>query len=143
MLLKLWEECLKESLDAETRSRIIGCKGQMKTFNFFFGVCLGQRHYSLTDNLSKTLQNEKMSAVSGQRLASLIAKTIQSMGNDSDFDLFYQAVSKKAKKLMIVDCPENDASEITLSCSSLVAMRKCLMQLSHTTQLPNYSQRTL
>ena len=76
LLLKLWDECLKESLDAETRSRIIGCKAQMKTFNFFFDLCLSQRHCSLTDNLSKILQKEKMPAVSGQRLASLTAKTI-------------------------------------------------------------------
>ena len=34
LLLKLWDECLKESLDAETSSRIIGCKAQMKKFNF-------------------------------------------------------------------------------------------------------------
>ena len=101
MLLKLWDECLKESLDVENRSRIIGCKAQMKTFNFFFGYSLGQRHYNLTDNLSKTLQKEKMSAVSGQRLASLTVKTIKSMRNDSDFDLLYQTVSKKTEKMMI------------------------------------------
>ena len=87
LLLKLWDECLKEFLDAETRSRIIGCKAQMKTFNFFFVVCLGQRHYSLTDNLSKPLQKEKMSAVSGKCLASLTAKTIQNTRNDSHFIL--------------------------------------------------------
>ena len=40
-----------------------------------------------------------MSAVSRQPLASLIAKTIQSMGNHSDFDLFYQTVSKKAETI--------------------------------------------
>ena len=77
----------------------------MKTFNFFFGLCLGQRHYSLTDNLSKTLQKEKMSAVSGQRLASLTAKTIQSIRIDSDFDLFYQTVSKKAEKIYDLNEP--------------------------------------
>ena len=70
----------------------------METFNFFFRLCLGQRHYSLTDNLSKTLPKEKMSAASGQRLAFLTAKTIQSMRNDSNFDLFYQRVSKKAER---------------------------------------------
>ena len=42
-----------------------------------------------------------MSADSGQRLASLGAKTIQNMRNDSDFDLFYQTVSKKAEKTVI------------------------------------------
>ena len=82
LLLKLWNESLKESLNAETRSRIIGCKAQIKTFNFFFGLCLGQRHYSLTDNSSKTMQKEKMSAVSGQRLASLTAKAIENMRKD-------------------------------------------------------------
>ena len=69
-LWKLWDVCLKESLDAETRSRIFGGKAQMKT----------------------------MSAVSGQHLASLAPKTIQSMRNNSDFDLFYQTVSKKAEQ---------------------------------------------
>ena len=59
LLLKLWDECLKASLDVETRSRVIGCKAQVKTFNFFFGVCFGQRHCSLTDNLSKTLQRRR------------------------------------------------------------------------------------
>ena len=99
LLWKLWDECLKGSLDTETRYRTIACKVQMKTFNFFFSLCLGQRHDSLTDNLSKTLQKEKMSTISGQRLASLTAKTIQSISNDSDFDLFYQAVSKRAEKI--------------------------------------------
>ena len=37
-----------------------------------------------------------MSAISGQRLASLTSKTIQSMRNNVDFDLFYQKFSKKA-----------------------------------------------
>ena len=41
LLLTLWDECLKESLDAETKSRIIGCKAQMKTFNFYFGLLPG------------------------------------------------------------------------------------------------------
>ena len=41
-----------------------------------------------------------MSAVSGQRLASLTTKTIQSMRNYSDFDLFYR-LAKKQKELMI------------------------------------------
>ena len=59
----------------------------------------------MTDNLSKELQKEKMSAVSGQSLASLTAKTIQSMRNNSDFDLFYQTVSKKAEKIDDLDKP--------------------------------------
>ena len=105
LLLKLWDECLNESFDVETRSRITGCKLQIKTFNFFFVLYLGQRNYRMTDNLSKELQKEKMSAVSGQSLASLTAKTIQSMRNNSDFDLFYQTVNKKAEKIDDLDKP--------------------------------------
>ena len=40
-----------------------------------------------------------MSAVSGQRLTSSTTKTILSMRNDSDFDLFYQTVCKKTEKV--------------------------------------------
>ena len=40
-----------------------------------------------------------MSAVNGQSLASLTAKTIQSMRNNSDFDLFYQTVGKRAERI--------------------------------------------
>ena len=89
-------------LETETRSRIIGRKTQMKIFNFFFDLYLGQRHYSLTDDLSKTLQKVRISAVSGQCLTSFGAKTIQNMKNDSDFDLFYQSVSKKAERFDIL-----------------------------------------
>ena len=98
MLLKSWNECLKESLDAETRSKTIGFEAQMKTFNFFFGFYLGQGHYSLTDNLSKILQKEKISTVSGQGQASLTAKIIQSIRND----LFYETFSKKAEEKMMI-----------------------------------------
>ena len=53
----------------------------------------------MTDNFSKVSQKEKMSDVSGQQLASMTAKTIQSMRNDLNFDLFYQTVSKKAERI--------------------------------------------
>ena len=53
----------------------------------------------MTDNFSKVSQKGKMSDVSGQQLASMTAKTIQSMRNDLNFDLFYQTVSKKAERI--------------------------------------------
>ena len=37
-LLQLWEECLKEKLDQETKARIVGCKSQMEFFNIFFSA---------------------------------------------------------------------------------------------------------
>ena len=78
-LQKLWGVCLDEKLDTDTRSCIIGCQMQMESFSLYFGLLLSHRIYSLTDNLSKTLQKEKMSALSSQRLANLTTETIQGM----------------------------------------------------------------
>lgn len=100
-LQKLWEICLAEKLDSETRSRIIGCQSQMESFSFFFGLLLSHILYSLTDNLSKTLQQEKMSALNGQRLANLTIKTLQGMRKAEDFKLFFESVIQKAKKLNV------------------------------------------
>ena len=40
LLLKLQDECLKETVDAKNRPRVIGCKAQMKTLNFLFDFAL-------------------------------------------------------------------------------------------------------
>ena len=104
-LQSLWDICLTENLTREVRSRIIGCQAQMKSFSFFFGLCLGQRLFSLTDNLSKTLQKENMSAVSGHRLAMLTKKTLEGMRTGENFKLFYDTVSKKATQKSQVATP--------------------------------------
>ena len=48
-LLQLWEECLKEKLDQETKARIVGFKSQMESFYFFFGIFF----HAKTGTLSK------------------------------------------------------------------------------------------
>ena len=65
-LLKFWKERLEEKLDAEPKSRIIGYKKQIESFKFYFGLQLGRKLYAHTDNLSKTLQQEKMSTIKGR-----------------------------------------------------------------------------
>ena len=46
-LYKLWEECLTEpELTKEVKSRIIGCKSQMESFDLYFGLKLGKLLYS-------------------------------------------------------------------------------------------------
>ena len=75
----LWYSCLQKSLQADVKAWIIGCKTQMK---ILFGLQLARRLYSFTDNLSGTLQKEKMAAISGKWLADLTTKTFQSMRND-------------------------------------------------------------
>ena len=84
ILMQLWDLCLSEPLATEVKARIIGCKKQMSFFSFFFGLYLGQRLFMITDNLSKTLQYEKMSAVSSKNCASLTIKTFQGMTNSDD-----------------------------------------------------------
>ena len=68
---QLWKKCLAETLTIELRSRIVGCQGQIITFDFYFGLCLGQTLYNLTDSMSKSLQSENISIVSGNRLTLL------------------------------------------------------------------------
>ena len=72
----------------------------MKSFDFYFGLCLGERLFCHTDNSSRTLQQTKMSAVSGQRLANLTSEVLQKMRTDG-FESFYETVLKKAKSLPV------------------------------------------
>ena len=68
VLLDLWDDCLDVVKQAELRSQIIGMQAQMSNFSFYWGINLEElllRHF---DNLSKTLQNPKLSAASGQEI---------------------------------------------------------------------------
>ena len=98
-LLELWKKSLEEMLDAKT---MIGCKKQMESFKFFFGFQLGRKLYAHTNNLSKTLQQEKMSAIKGKSLADLTAKTLEGIHNDHDCNIFYESVEKSASKIKAV-----------------------------------------
>ena len=55
----------------------------MERFDFFFGLHLGGRLHSHTDNLSKDLKGTKVAAVSGQGLT--LAYTISEVMKDRDF----------------------------------------------------------
>ena len=101
-LMKLWDECLhKGRLNTEVKARIIGCKNQMSMFHLFFVLCLGQRLFSITDNLSKAIQSEKLSAVSSQDMESLTLKTLHNMRMQEDFELFFNLVTKQAEKVPV------------------------------------------
>ena len=78
----------------------------MKSFEFFFGLNLGQRLFVHTDNLSKTLQGTKLSAISGKRLAILTKTTLQTIRNTESFNLFYDAVLMKAKQHNLIGEPK-------------------------------------
>ena len=80
----------------------------MESFDFFFGLDLGHRIFSHTDNLSKTLQKSSMSAASGQRNAKLTMEVLNQIKNDDCFKAFYETVLLKKQ-------PHTDISEPKLS----------------------------
>ena len=77
----------------------------MNTFDFFFGLNLGQRLFSHTDKLSRTLQQTKMSALSGKRVACLTKEVLQKMPNDTSFSSFYDVVLLKSKSYFSMSGP--------------------------------------
>ena len=105
-LLTLWNECLKMNLEPDIRGRIVGCQAQMRLFNFFFGLILSQRIFSHTDNLSKTLQEEKMSAANGQYNANLTKEVLIKIRNENCFTNFYDTVLQKKQFHTSISHPE-------------------------------------
>ena len=90
-LMELWQTSLKNGkLVFDVKSRITECLAQMCKFRFYYGLDIAYKFYSLTDSLSKALQNKKMSAISGQRLARLTISTIEGMRTDRHADNFFE-----------------------------------------------------
>ena len=85
----LWPECLDCTKDTETKARILGAEAQMKTFNYLFGILLGEVILRNTDNLSRTLQHQHLSAAEGQHVVSLTVKTLEKIRTDDAFELFW------------------------------------------------------
>ena len=105
-LLALWNECLRQGkLQTDVCGRIIGCKAQMTDFDFFFGLNLGILLYRHTDNLSKTLQAKKMSAINAYNVATLTKKVLINLRSDEAFQMFYK-VGKNSKKIDSISEPK-------------------------------------
>ena len=88
MLEHFWTESLDIVKDAEMKSRIVGVASEMKSFDFFFGVMLGEMLLRHSDNLSKALQASHMSAAEGQVVASMTVKTLETLTVENLFSLF-------------------------------------------------------
>ena len=99
----VWDEALDVARDSETRARLIGVQHCMSTFEYFFGVMLGEMILKHTDNLSKTLQDPKLSASEGQQLADLTRKTLEKLRTEGSFDLFWSKVTSKQQTLEVSD----------------------------------------
>ena len=86
----MWEEAREIVTDSETRARIIGVQSMMMTFEYLFGLVLGERILKHTDYLSKTLQNPSLTASEGEQVAELTCKTLERIRNTESFDLFWE-----------------------------------------------------
>ena len=86
--------------DTEIIGHLIGVTAIMEKFDSYLVVYWGSL-YSNTDNLSKTLQNQSLSAAEGQQSANLTVKTLQSIRTDQMFDLFWEKATMSADKLSL------------------------------------------
>lgn len=96
-LMKFWDLSLSAfKLDTEIKARIIGVKVQMEKLKFFYGLSLGQRLFSVTENLSKMLPSKSMSALTGLYFAKLTTKTSSEMQIEESSKLLFDTVEKKS-----------------------------------------------
>ena len=79
------------------RSRIQGISACMRTFDFFFGVSLGELLLNHSDNLSRTLQASSMSAAEGQKIANMTVTTLQAIRTSN----CWLSINQKARQLYI------------------------------------------
>ncbi len=88
-LLGTWEMA-DVARDTDGKARIQGVKAQMNTFRFAFGTMLAEMILRHTDNLSRSLLQDKVcSAAEGQTIGDMLVDTLQSLRNDSSFELFW------------------------------------------------------
>ena len=103
VLQELWTTLLEQRLESEMRARITGVKAQMESFEYYFGVCVGELVLNHADNLSKSLQSKTISAAEGQKLAEMTLKVLSKIRNCEQFNLFWSSVTKKASQLDIAE----------------------------------------
>ena len=82
VLQSLWEKSIDCVSETEMRNRIQGISACMTTFDFFFGVSLGELLLNHSDNLSRTPQASSMSA-------NMTVITLQAIRTDNEFKLFW------------------------------------------------------
>ena len=95
-LRETYKECLKQGgLSADIKARVAGCQAQMNSFNYWFGILLGERLFAHTDNLSAAQQKKDLSAVAGQDLANQTMETLKRIRDENSYYLFYDTVLEK------------------------------------------------
>ena len=100
VLQNLWEESLEYVKKSEKRARI-GVSDRMMKFDFFLVLMLGQTVLSHSDNSSRALQKNDISASEGQDIAEMTVSCLKTLRTDNNFALFWRKVAKKANQLNI------------------------------------------
>ena len=72
------------------KARICGVDIHMRTFDYMYGVILGELILKHSVNLSKALQSPSLSAVEGHHLALATVKTLKTLRTDNSFDMFWE-----------------------------------------------------
>ena len=96
VLQELWEFVLDGNTQPDVRTRVIGVKAQMESFDTLFGISVAELVLRHGDNLSATLRSSTISAAEGQCVASLTTSTIVKMHTNESFSLFWEIVQNKA-----------------------------------------------
>ena len=107
----------------------------MLTFNFLFGISLGTLIFQHSDNLSKSLQHDTITAAEGQQLVKLTIDVLKSIRKEDKFKSFYDRV--------LLHQSEFDIDAPTLS-HKRRALRRLQIGLTdgnfHSTPKANYRQ---
>ena len=75
----------------------------MPTFEFLYGCSLGILLLKQIDNLSRALQDSKMSAAADSAIAHDIIKPFSEDRNDGAYELFWECVLKRKEELNVQD----------------------------------------
>ena len=75
----------------------------MTYFDFFFGLVLGEILLNHCDNLSKTLQNPRLSTTEGQTVANMTKRNLATLRAEDKFKLFWEMVRKMAVEVDVND----------------------------------------
>ena len=71
----------------------------MNKFDFLFGLGLAETVLRISDSLSKTLQHKEYSAAEGQEISSLTVKMLESIRNESSFDMLWDKIELRRQAL--------------------------------------------
>ena len=101
VLQKTWDVAKDATKDTELKARIGGVAAQMEKFHFIFGVELGRKILTMTDNLSRSLQTKTISAHEGQTLVKTTLSTLLKMRTEMNYTLFWKYVECRRSSLEV------------------------------------------